>query len=541
MNKEEILNDDFVEKEVIQPKSHKKIKIAIAITASLAIIATTILLVGYFKFDWFKSEIYDVDAKISRKTYQANYFTETRTINTKMGFTSGISENHEQKIYTNFMVLQTDRKELENNDYLNTATLVILDAKVEYEDELKEITSFDIFNQDKLDEVKSNPNGAKYPMAVFTFYENGTVVDILLPNNMDDYNAKTIVELIGNVIPQLTRNRKEDISNGIKITTKKNKNKRTIVESMAPEELEEFKGSRFVKSVERDIENERLTNIRTKANFDLVTESEEEDSFGITEFKYETKSNIVSTSAKEEKENVELIKELTQYYTFIDGNDLLNSLDKEETVVDKWEEKDDDVDPKLRNLLSFKDFKADKTFTIKTFTIAGCSFKIQVRLGISSGKAFGEIIIAANHGSVKFGTSGISGSYSRTWSGEKTVLTFKFPPMPAISLNLKAGGSVKISASLSSASKKLTVSIGGSLYAKAEIKAGWDSVASASAGAKGTLVSASLSGAISTGGAVSRSGKLSAGTVSVYVEGKLLSKKVFSKSWTVYKGWSKSF
>ena len=77
----------------------------------------------------------------------ANYFTETRTINTKMGFTSGISENHEQKIYTNFMVLQTDRKELENNDYLNTATLVILDAKVEYEDELKEITSFDIFNQ----------------------------------------------------------------------------------------------------------------------------------------------------------------------------------------------------------------------------------------------------------------------------------------------------------------------------------------------------------------------------------------------------------
>ena len=56
MNKEEVLNDDFVENEVVQPKSHKKIKIAIAITASLAIIATTILLVGYFKFDWFKSE-----------------------------------------------------------------------------------------------------------------------------------------------------------------------------------------------------------------------------------------------------------------------------------------------------------------------------------------------------------------------------------------------------------------------------------------------------------------------------------------------------
>ena len=233
MNKEEVLNDDFVENEVVQPKSHKKIKIAIVITASLAIIATTILLVGYFKFDWFKSEIYTLDAKISRNTYQANYFTETKTINTKTGFTSGVTENHEQIIYTNFMVLQTDKKELENNDFLNTATLIILDSKIKFGNEEKEITSFDFFNQDKLDEVKNNPNGAKYPMAVFTFYENGTVADILLPNNMDNYNANSIVELIGNVIPQLTRNRKEDISNGIKITTKKDKNKRTIVESMS--------------------------------------------------------------------------------------------------------------------------------------------------------------------------------------------------------------------------------------------------------------------------------------------------------------------
>ena len=38
MNKEEVLNDDFVENEVVQPKSHKKIKIAIAITASLELL-----------------------------------------------------------------------------------------------------------------------------------------------------------------------------------------------------------------------------------------------------------------------------------------------------------------------------------------------------------------------------------------------------------------------------------------------------------------------------------------------------------------------
>ena len=540
MNKEEILNDDFVEKEIIQPKSHKKLKIAIAIVTSLVIIATTTLLVGYFKFDWFKSEIYNIYAKISRNVYQANYFTETRTINTKIGFTSGVSENHEQIIYTNFMVLQTDKKELENNDFLNTASLVILDAKMKYGNELKEITSFNIFNENKINEVKSNPNGAKYPMAIFSFYENGTVTDVKLPNNMDNYNAKTIIELINNVVPQLTRNRIEDISNGITINTKKSKNKRTIVESISPEELQEFKGSRFVKSIERDIENEQLTNIRTKANLDLETKLEEgQSSFGLQEFKYETKSNIVSTGAKEEKENAELIQKLTEYYNFIDGAELLNSLEKEETVVDRWEEKDDIPDPKLRKLLSFSNFSADKTYTVKTLNVCGCTISIKVRLGVTGGKAFGEVIVAANHGDVRFGTNGISGSYSRTWSGSLTIFSFKFPPMPAISLDLIGGGSITVKASLSSSTLKVTVS--GSLYAKIQVKAGWDSVASLSAGVKGTIVSASATGTINTKGSVTKSGSLSAGTVSVYVEGTLLNHEIFHKDWTMFNGWSTSF
>ena len=80
MNKEEILNDEFVEREIVQPKNHKKIKIAVSVVASLAIIAITTLLVGHFKFDWFKSEVYTLDTKISHNLYQVNYFTETRSI-----------------------------------------------------------------------------------------------------------------------------------------------------------------------------------------------------------------------------------------------------------------------------------------------------------------------------------------------------------------------------------------------------------------------------------------------------------------------------
>ena len=219
----------------------------------------------------------------------------------------------------------------------------------------------------------------------------------------------------------------------------------------------------------------------------------------------------------------------------------MNSLEKEETVINRFEEKDDIKDPKLRNLLSFSDFNTDKTFDIKSFNVCGCTIKIQVRLGVSGGKVFGEIIISANHGSVRFGTNGISGSYSRTWSGDLTIFSFKLPPMPVISLDLIAGGSVTVSASFSSASKTLTVSIGGTLYAKVEIKAGWDQVASVSAGVKGTIVSAQISGSINTSKQITKSGTLSAGTVTVYVDGKLINLTIFHHDWVVFNGWSKSF
>ena len=128
--------------------------------------------------------------------YYWYYFRETKIINSRVGFTNGISKTNEQKIITNFMVIQTDKKELDNKDFLNNATLVILNSKATFENATKNITSFNIFNESKVEEFKSNPDGAKYPMALFSFYENGTVFDIQLPNNVDNYNAHYIIELI---------------------------------------------------------------------------------------------------------------------------------------------------------------------------------------------------------------------------------------------------------------------------------------------------------------------------------------------------------
>ena len=547
MSKEEVLNNDYVENEVIQPKNTKKIKIAIALVASLTIIASVILLVGYFKFNWFKSEIYNIDAKISRNAFQANYFSETKTINTRIGFTSGITQDNEQKIYTNFMVMQKDRKELKNNDFLNTATLVILDTKLENKNELKEINSFNIYNEENIKEFESNPDGAKYPMAVFSFYENGTIADILLPNNMDNYNAQTIVELIESVVPKLTRNRTEDISNGLEINTLKRNKKKVFVESISPREIPDFKGSRFVKSIEREIDNEQLTNIKTQANLELKTELEEnENSFGLKDFKYETKSEIVSTGLKEEKGTAELINKFIEHYTLIKSQDLLEYLakNKKDQIIGRYEITEEQLksDNNLRNLISFDNFKGDATILVTTFNVLNCDIKIQIRYGAKNGEAFGEIIFTANQGKVSFGSNGITASTTiKTWKGEVPVFTFDFPPMPIIGLSLIAGGSVKIQGSISSEKEQLELSITGSLYAKVEIKAGWDKVASVAAGAKGTIISSSFKGAINLSGDLSTSGSLSAGDITIYVNGKTLGLEVFSYEWKVFDGWSKKF
>ena len=141
--------------------------------------------------------------------------------------------------------------------------------KQKKENEVKEGIAFNPFDENIISEVKSNPDGSKYPIAIFSFYENGTIADIKMPNNMNSANAYTILELIESVVPKPPRNRTEDISNGLNIETKKDKSRKTLVEVQSPREIPEFKGSIFTKSFERDIDEGRLTKITTQSNLKI--------------------------------------------------------------------------------------------------------------------------------------------------------------------------------------------------------------------------------------------------------------------------------
>ena len=88
----------------------KKCLIILGLTIGIVVIITAvILLVAHYKYGLFGPEIYKV-ADIKRDTNSVEYFTETKNIKTKLGYTSGESEEIENKIETNFVVMITDKK-----------------------------------------------------------------------------------------------------------------------------------------------------------------------------------------------------------------------------------------------------------------------------------------------------------------------------------------------------------------------------------------------------------------------------------------------
>ena len=165
MRKEELLLTDY---DYIRTKSRKR-KICISILVSL-LLASSILLVGHLKYEWFKSDEYKIDANINRSVFQANYFTEKKSAFIQFNFEDGHSEKKGYVIDNNFVVFLTEKK-----DNLNSAILVLLKSSATVDDKIQELAHLDMFNEEQIKELEADPNGAKYPFAVFKFTDDGKI------------------------------------------------------------------------------------------------------------------------------------------------------------------------------------------------------------------------------------------------------------------------------------------------------------------------------------------------------------------------------
>ena len=550
--KEIILEENLNEKEIVAPKN-SKIKYAIAIIASTLIIAaTTTLLIGHFKFNWFQSENYKLNVNLSRKIYQANYFSEKKTANTRITLTDDKIEERTFIVDSNFVVNLLDKEEGENG-ILNTASLVILDSKMSSDEVKKDLAHFNIFDEKEIKEFEKNPDGSKYPFAIFKFFEDGTIKDIKLPNNMDEYNAQAILKLIESVIPKLTRNRKEDMSKGLEIEVKKDKKKTVIVQGWVKDVIDKITNS-FKKSsnnlyacngcgggslgrgmVATTIVDEQIKKIETTSNIHLKSEPKEgEIKFGPEDFLFDLRSEIVSNEIKyEQKENAELIKKLSEKCKLIDYKELL------ESFQEKKEEEKTEVAKPVRNL-GFQ-FSATKTFDIASFNFLGQNIKVKYEVKMTTSSVTNKITVSSGLGSFSFGNGGVSGSISDSKSYTVTIFKFIFPNFPAVSVGCYAKGSISWGIGVESgsgSSTKYYAKLSGKLTLGAEIKAGWDAIASLSAGAEGTVVDASGKVIISNGSVAKGSGfSIGFGGLSAYIRGCLFTAKIDIATVTIFSGW----
>ena len=542
-NIRETFNVSSENREIIPAKSYSKVKLIIAIISTILILAaTTTLLIGYFKFDWFKKEIYKVDANITRKVNQANFFTENKKISTRIALTKDNFEEQDYEVNTDFMVHLIDKTQLGENDNLYRASIVILKSKMTTKDEEYELPSFNISDESKVKEFKANPDGSKFPIADFSFYENGTISDVKFLKSTDEYNSQTLNDLIEKVIPKISRNRTEDNNNGLNIKTRTDRKKKTLIEEEKPKQYQTFKGSKFSKSVERDFEDDKLTDIRTKSDIHLQSTPEEgEEIFGASDFYFKSESNIISYERTAYSWDLGdgVYASLT-----VPGGSFTNL--PHSIVYGRPQPNEGGLTPippggcnhhsKFGRHLGYS-ISADKTFNIGKYNVLGQSVTVKYHVAVKNGKPINEIIISSNLGTTTIGNTGVS--LSGSWSKTITVFKFAFPAFPLISLNAKAKGSISwsVSASGSGKSVKLSASLSGKITLGCEVKAGVDFIASLSAGVEGVIVSASGSATIQNN-SVTKNFNISAGKLYAYLDRSFIGFKKRLGEVTLFNGWS---
>ena len=540
-------NVDFGENHdeiTLSSKKSKICKIAALIIAGIAIITTTVLLVAHFKYGLFGSKISEA-IEINREANSLEFFSETRNLKTKMTYASGQTASTEQEIDTDFVVLLKEKKEIkEKSTFYNTGYIVVLGSKAKSNGEEAQLDSFNIFDEKIIKEFESNPNGSKYPIAQFSFYEDGTLIKIDLPKDIDSYNAEKLISLIKDVIPKLSIN-KEDEENGIEIKTKtKNKNgkkQKTFSKYDPPKEFYDkyskstFKGSKISKLVETDVEDDKISEIRSNTNLYLETEKdgEEENGFGIDDLFVNVDSKIVSTKTETEKvDDIKLVDRIVTKLTFVDSEEVLSSFHKTNDI------EIEEPEVPMRNLATTTWQWA--LFENKSFL--GTKASAYYIIDLKNNKVVNKIKIKAGSFTVSVGNEdGLS--QSKTDSNKDTrgsVLLGTFP-IAAYEIRIDIKLSMGLNAGVTVSTKQLKITLSGSVDIKAELVVG--TLIKFTAGVKGKIIGASFTCAFNKSPlSFSKSGSkinISSGTITGYLTGEIkgTGKKLVNQELEIWKGW----
>ena len=547
---------------IIKSKKKKYLIIAGIIVGILFILTGIFFLVAHYQYDLFGSEIYKV-AEVKREPNSVEFFTETKTIKTKMAYTSGELEELENKVQTDFAVMLTNKK-----DSLNTANIVLLKSKTRMKDKEASLNSFNIFDETIVKEFEENPDGSKYPLAEFHFFDNGTIYDINLPEEMTKEEAQNMVDLINNVIPKLIRNKTEDDNNGIKSMKKSFRTKQSLTEYENPKEFTDkytnttFKGSKITKEIEREIENETISEINTNTNLYLETQEEKDNNiyidFGFKNFYYNSSSKIILTQIKkEQKDIINLVKRLSSKLTLIESEQLIKekilkeieeqnntNLNESETLLDTStiNENTTEKNLRLRNLKDIWESYFSYTWEVTKTNILGQETYIYYYVGLNYGRI--RNYLEVRFGSFTFKMGNQNGLYKNKKIGYEKGNDITLAKIPLgclhVTLTIKVGGSFDFSVYPNTDTFK--IELGGSLYMKAALEFGIGNVASIEAGIRGDFIKVTFSTTFRKNWDSNYfykdkiSLRATGGNVNAYATAKVWIWTVFSAEYEIFKG-----
>lgn len=277
---------------------------------------------------------------------QVLLFNEIKKISTEI-LTENGKEMINQTIATDFLVTINYKKKLNYFgviNYLYNATLILFNQLHD-----KEINQgLNIDDKNIIKQIINHPENYLQSIVKFAFYENGSLAEIYLSNDIDFFNASSMIDLIENIIPKISRKLYNEFTEeNIKYTYEENKNIKILSETQEKKDFEDkyskitFKGSLFNKKIKRRFKNNKIERISYESEINLFpgnyTEKEKDlfNDIGINSIKINSEFYI--NNNKNDKYLIKLINLMLRKLKFEESQQLLEQFTKKKTKSWKYE------------------------------------------------------------------------------------------------------------------------------------------------------------------------------------------------------------
>ena len=423
-------NEEIIE--VPPKKKINKIKLFTLISAGVFIIAA-VFLVGYFQFGWFQK----AQDNIIANTYHPNQvllFNEYKTISTEISTPSG-KEVVDQDIMTDFLVIINSKTKLNyfgEIDNLYNGTLVILKTRSNGQI----VGGLNLTEDEKNEKFINNPGNDGHPIAKFAFYENGTLVDIYLSKDTNQFYSLSMVDLIELIIPKISKKIFNQTNKDVEYKFSEEDN--TLHEKHHGKEFVDkyskisFKGSKINKKISRLINNNTINQITSKSELNLVSNIDKEKenfiNIGLDGYSIKINSDLSIVENKDDKDLIKKFEKISKEFDFEESQKMLEGFAKNEmrdllNLINEDEKKqDNEKENELRNLGN----SVDQTYDIINIEVLGKRVYFKYVISYENNKAQHNLEATVDGFTIRLSTSALTFSGNVRGSISAPICTIPF-------------------------------------------------------------------------------------------------------------------